>query len=180
MALTAFRKAKLLHVFNTFFDINDSGTIDEKDLDIAIKKVCGARGWEKDDPNYERTRQTLKTLWNVLSSCADVNDDKQVTVEEWYSAWTNEMKGHQWSITFRDLMFLLEDATGDGTIDADEYVALYTALGVPEPVCRQAYERLDKDGEGISKEKFDQLWDDYFTSDDKSMEGNFIFGRTDF
>ncbi|RXG55608.1 hypothetical protein Avbf_17403 [Armadillidium vulgare] len=35
-----------------------------------------------------------------------------VTVEEWYSAWTNEMKGHQWSITFRDLMFLLEDATG--------------------------------------------------------------------
>ncbi|XP_071519635.1 calexcitin-1 [Panulirus ornatus] len=179
--LSTFRRAKLLHVFNTFFDVNASGEIDEKDLDIAIQKVCGARGWGQSDPHYEKTRKTLRTLWTVLTSKADTDHDKQVSVEEWYSAWREDESGREWSHIFRDLMFLLEDASGDGHIDMDEYVALYTALGLPSDQCREAFRRVQKDDTGeVTKEKFNQLWEQYFHSENVDAPGNYIFGKFDF
>ncbi|XP_042884666.1 calexcitin-2-like [Penaeus japonicus] len=179
--LSKFRRAKLLHVFTTFFDVNRSGEIDEKDLDIAIQKVCGARGWSQDDPHYEKTRNTLRTLWTVLTSKADIDQDHQVSVEEWYCAWREDESDREWSHIFRDLMFLLEDASGDGHVDVDEYVALYTALGLKEAQCREAFRRIQKDDTSVvTKDKFDALWEQYFHSEDPNAPGNFIFGKFDF
>ncbi|XP_064085829.1 calexcitin-1-like [Macrobrachium nipponense] len=179
--LSKFRRAKLLHVFNTFFDVNGSGEIDEKDLEIATQKVCGARGWTQEDSHYNKTRNTLRTLWTVLTSRADRDQDSQVSVEEWYSAWQEDESDREWSHRFRDLMFLLEDASGDGHIDVDEYVALYTALGLTESGCREAFRRVQKEDSGaVTKEKFDELWEQYFHSENADAPGNFIFGKFDF
>ncbi|KAK8741398.1 hypothetical protein OTU49_002200 [Cherax quadricarinatus] len=180
--LSAFRRAKLLHVFNTFFDVNGSGEIDEKDLEIAIQKVCGARGWGRHDPHYNKTRDALRKLWDVLTSKADTDHDKQVSVEEWYAAWRlDESAGREWSHIFRDLMFLLEDASGDGHVDVNEYVALYTALGLSDQQCREAFRRVQKDDAGeVTKDKFDELWEQYFHSENVEAPGNYIFGKFDF
>jgi len=177
--LSKFRKAKLLHVFNTFFDINGSGEIDENDLEIAVKRVCEARGWKPADPEYERTQKTLKTVWNVVTAKADTDNDSQVSVEEWYRAWKEDDK--EWSHIFRDLMFLLEDASCDGHIDVDEYIALYKAMGLTEEGSREAFRRFAQaDGGEIRKDRFDELWEEYFTSDNPNAPGNFIFGKSDF
>lgn len=46
---------------------------------VLVQKVCGARGWGESDPNYANTRDTLRTLWSVLTSRADTDHDKQVS-----------------------------------------------------------------------------------------------------
>lgn len=48
-------------------------------LCLLVQKVCGARGWGESDPNYANTRDTLRTLWSVLTSRADTDHDKQVS-----------------------------------------------------------------------------------------------------
>ncbi|KAK4291529.1 hypothetical protein Pmani_035658, partial [Petrolisthes manimaculis] len=144
-------------------------------------KVCGARGWGDSDPNYANTRDTLRTLWSVLTSRADTDNDSEVSVEEWYSAWREDEGEKEWSHIFRDLMFLLEDASGDGHVDCDEYVALYTALGLPKQQCHKAFTLVQKEDAGeVTKEKFDLLWEQYFHSEDPQQPGNFIFGKCDF
>ncbi|XP_069179850.1 calexcitin-2 [Procambarus clarkii] len=78
-------------------------------------------------------------------------------------------------------MFLLEDASGDGHVDMEEYVALYTALGLAAPQCREAFRRVQKDDAGeVTKEKFDELWEQYFHSENHEAPGNYIFGKFDF
>ncbi|KAG7178257.1 calexcitin-2-like [Homarus americanus] len=78
-------------------------------------------------------------------------------------------------------MFLLEDASGDGHVDIDEYVALYTALGLTAAQCREAFRRVQKEDAGeVTKEKFDELWEQYFHSENIDAPGNYIFGKFDF
>nr|XP_053637608.1 calexcitin-1-like [Cherax quadricarinatus] len=221
--LSAFRRAKLLHVFNTFFDVNGSGEIDEKDLEIAIQKVCGARGWGRHDPHYNKTRDALRKLWDVLTSKADTDHDKQVSVEEWYAAWRlDESAGREWSHIFRDLMFLLEDASASQT-DLPAFLSftngsselvkesllehnsqsyrsgwshLHRSMQTTRPADKQAWimenvaaallasansanERVDDAGE-VTKDKFDELWEQYFHSENVEAPGNYIFGKFDF
>ncbi|XP_018020174.1 calexcitin-1-like [Hyalella azteca] len=171
VVLSPFRKSKLLHVFNTFFDVNQSGEIDENDLELAVKSVCGARGWGESDPHYANTQTTLRTIWRVLTSRADKDND---------SKEDSSGEGRQRDKTFRDLMFLLEDSSGDGAIDVAEYTALYVALGIPREECQQAFNKLSKGEKEVTKERFDELWEEYFHSEDRHAPGNFIFGVTEF
>jgi len=178
--LSEFRKAKFLHVFNTFFDVNRSGEIDENDLELAIKTVCEARGWAPSSTHYSKTRDTLRAIWDILTSKADKNNDAKVTVDEWNCMWKEGQMDQHWICTFRDLMFLLEDTSGDNAIDCTEFCVLYTALGVPEDHCREAFQRLSQGKPEISVEDFHTLWDEYFNSDNPEAPGNFIFGVTTF
>jgi len=180
MALSEFRKAKLLHVFNTFFDVNRSGEIDETDLELAIKTVCAARGWQASSSRYATTETALKDIWGVLTSLADKDNDCKVTVDEWNSMWAEGAADRAWVATFRDLLFSLEDISGNASIDSGEYCRLYMCLGVPESQCKAAFAKLSGDQSEVSKEDFCKLWDQYFTSEDPEARGNFIFGRTSF
>ncbi|KAF2345589.1 EF-hand domain pair, partial [Trinorchestia longiramus] len=106
--------------------------------------VCGARGWAETDAHYAKTQTTLRALWRALTSKADKDNDSKVTVEEWNAMWSDDERDRSWSRTFRDLMFLLEDSSGDEAIDVEEYTALYVALGIPREESQQAFARLSK------------------------------------
>ncbi|GBP51100.1 hypothetical protein EVAR_31824_1 [Eumeta japonica] len=77
MPVSEFRRKKLLYVFNVFFDVNQSGTIERKDFELAIEKICSQRGWKPGDPKHSETHETMIKIWDGLRKGADSNKDGQ-------------------------------------------------------------------------------------------------------
>lgn len=183
MPLSEFRKKKLLFVFNAFFDVNHSGGIDKKDFDLAIQRICDARRWPADDPKAQRTKETLLKIWDGLQQRADQDQDGQISRDEWYSMWEEYAKdpahASEWQQTYMTFMFDLQDSSGDGSVDETEFANVCRCQGVPEAEARDAFKKLGV-GQEITRDKFNDLWKQYFSSDDPSAPGNFLFGKTSF
>lgn len=100
-----------------------------------------------------------------------------------------------------NFMFDLEDASTDGTIDAQEFAIVCSSYGLDTKECEEAFAKMSKvsltNAKSISKyleinqsstqgaievtrDEFAILWREYFSSDEPSAAGNFIFGKTSF
>jgi len=182
MSISEFRKKKLLHVFNVFFDENNSGTIDEKDFDIAVVKITKLRNWAADGPEVAHIRQTLTQVWESLKEGADQDHDGVISIEEWCGMWANgDMSNQLWQQQYLDFFFELEDTSGDGTIDLEEFVKLFANYGISKDECSEAFNRLSKNNAvEVTKPEFAKLWHEYFTSDNPDAPGNCIFGKSKF
>ncbi|XP_076644755.1 sarcoplasmic calcium-binding protein 2 [Halictus rubicundus] len=183
MPLSEFRKKKLLYIFNTFFDCNQSGAIDKKDLDLAVQRISECRGWTPDNPKVQSTRDNLLKMWDGLRQGADSDQDGQISRDEWYSLWeeyaNDSANPSEWQETYMALMFQLFDVSGDKSIDENEFCNVCRYHGIAEPEAREAFKKLGV-GQEITWEKFTNLWKQYFSSDEPTTPGNFIFGKTSF
>ncbi|KAG8331543.1 Non-specific lipid-transfer protein [Homalodisca vitripennis] len=108
-----------------------------------------------------------------------------VTNEEWCKMWEEYSRNPNsvldWQLQFRDFMFDLEDTSGDGAIDEEEFAMICSSYNVPEQNARDAFRKFSRNGTlEITREKFGELWVEYFASEDPSAPGNFIFGVTKF
>lgn len=178
--VSEFRRKKLMHVFNVIFDFNHSGTIEEKDFELAIEKICRTRDWEDSNPKAKETRDTLFMIWDSLKKRADADKDNAVSAEEWCNMWSADGNS-DWQQRYMDFMFNLEDTSGDGEIDEEEFVKVYKNFNMPEDEARDAFLKFSKNNSvKVTKDVFAQLWKEYFTSEDPSALGNFIFGKTNF
>lgn len=100
-------------------------------------------------------------------------------------------------------MFDLEDASTDGTIDAQEFAIVCSSYGLDTKECEEAFGKMSKvciaclppvirvkyyrkrymfkkGAVEVNRDEFAILWREYFSSDDPSAAGNFIFGKTSF
>lgn len=105
-------------------------------------------------------------------------------------------------------MFDLEDASTDGTIDAQEFAIVCSSYGLDTKECEEAFAKMSKVSltnagsinkylahhhnlyssrssatQGaieVTRDEFAILWREYFSSDEPSAAGNFIFGKTSF
>lgn len=182
MSISEFRKKKLLHVFSVFFDVNHSGTIEEKDFELAIEKTCRMRGWDESHPKHRETHDTLMMVWESLRCKADTDNDETVTTDEWYHMWSSEANdASDWQNKYMDFMFDLEDTSGDGAIDENEFATVYTCYGIGEDECKQAFRLFSQNNAvTVTRDVFRKLWREYFSSDDPKAPGNYIFGKTNF
>ncbi|XP_041968169.1 calexcitin-2 [Aricia agestis] len=184
MSISEFRRKKLLYVFNVFFDVNQSGTIERKDFELAIEKICSLRGWKPGDPKHTETHEVMIKVWEGLRKRADSNKDGQVSVEEWVSMWNeyaqNPSAALNWQQQYCQFMFQLEDASADGAIDSDEFTTVCSSYGIDPQECKVAFAKMAKGKASVSWEEFQDLWKEYFSTEDPSAPGNFIFGRTSF
>ncbi|XP_075976114.1 sarcoplasmic calcium-binding protein 2 [Anticarsia gemmatalis] len=184
MSVSEFRRKKLLYVFNVFFDVNQSGTIERKDFELAIEKICHLRGWKPGDPKNTETHEIMIKIWDGLRKRADSNKDGQVSVEEWVSMWNdyaqNPSAALKWQQLYAQFMFQLEDASADGTIDSDEFTTVCSSYGIDPQECKVAFTKMAKGKSSVSWEEFQELWKEYFSTEDPNAPGNFIFGRTSF
>jgi len=184
MPISDFRKKKLLYVFNVFFDVNQSGTIEKKDFELAIEKICSLRGWSQGNAKHTETYDTMIKIWDGLRQRADANKDGQVSVDEWCSMWNEYAlspdKALEWQQRYMNFMFDLEDASNDGSIDVDEFTTVCSCYGLQPGECKTAFSKMSKGKETVSREEFKELWKQFFSSEDPSTPGNFIFGKTNF
>ncbi|XP_021936109.1 calexcitin-2 [Zootermopsis nevadensis] len=180
--MSDFRRKKLLHVFNVFFDVNHSGTIEKKDFELAIERIRKTRGWKESDPKYSETKDILLKVWDGLQQKADANKDGQVSHEEWVSMWNdyakNPEKALEWQNRYMNFMFDLEDSSGDGSIDEEEFKSLCVSYGLNPQDSAEAYNKFTSNKTvDITREVFAGLWKQFFASEDPNAPGNYIFGK---
>lgn len=184
MSISEFRKKKLLYVFNVFFDVNQSGEIDRKDFEMAVEKICELRGWPVGNSRNTETHESMFKIWEGLRAKADKDNDGQVSVEEWCKMWDEYARDPDsvldWQLRYMNFMFDLEDASNDGSIDAEEFSIVCSSYGLDQQECREAFGKMAQGTEEVDRDQFAKLWREYFSSDDPASPGNFIFGKTSF
>lgn len=174
------RKAKLNYVFDTYFDINKDGSIEQNDFELAIENIAKCRGYNKGGPRYTDTEQSFLKIWDNLRAKADTNKDNKVSREEWIALWSDNAS-EEWKTLYRDFMFRLQDANADGTIDSEEFVIVTSTFGIPEAEAKKSYLTISKNAtQEITPAVYEQLWKEFFTSDDANALGNSIFGKNTF
>ncbi|MCX4717923.1 EF-hand domain-containing protein [Streptomyces virginiae] len=72
----------------------------------------------------------------------------------------------------------LTDVDDDGLIGLDEYLLLSQAIGgVPAQQMKEAFHRLDRDGNGtLDPAEIDAAVVEFFSSDDPNAPGNWLYG----
>lgn len=185
MPISDFRKKKLMYVFKVFIDVNGSGTIDKKDFDLAIEKICKMRGWQDGNPKIAATREILLKVWEGLKTRADQDHDGQVSQDEWCTMWDEFARqpesALEWQNSYMNFMFDLEDESGDGCIDEDEFTAVCMSYGIGPDEAKIAFSKFSQNGTiEVTRNVFANYWQEFFASEDPNAPGNFIFGKTTF
>lgn len=179
-----FRKKKLLHVFHTFFDTNKSGSIDKNDFDLAIEKVANLRGASSGDAKFKEIQESMLKIWEGLQKRGDADNDGQVSVDEWISMCDEYAKNPkapvEWQSLYMKFIFQLEDASSDGSIDSSEFASVYVSFGLNKDEAVAAFQKMSNGKPSVSWNEFQDLWREYFTTEDPNAPGNFIFGKTSF
>ncbi|WAR12811.1 CEX2-like protein [Mya arenaria] len=107
--------------------------------------------------------------------------DAKITLEEWLRMWRDCLKDIEagefpaWQKKYMDLMFDVNDMSGDELIDMEEYKTFLTQFGVSQDECSVAFSKISG-GSDITREQFASLWRGYLTSNDKEAAANFLFG----
>lgn len=175
-----FRKKKLLHVFNAFFDSDKSGTVNKKDFEETVQNLTKLRGYKPGDAKYKEVEDIVMKIWEGLQSKADANNDGEVSKEEWIEMWDqyaqNPANAADWQSLYCKFIFQLEDASNDGAIDEEEFSSVYSSFGLDKQESIEAFHRMAKGKKEVNFEEFQELWKEYFVSEDQDAPGNFIFG----
>lgn len=179
--LSEFRKKKILHVFNTLFDSDKSGSIDKNDLEDIANKIAKVRGFQPGDAKFKEIQDTLQTIWGLMQR-GDVNNDGEVSAKEWIDMCDEYTKkpDSPWQNACMKFIFDIEDSSKDGSIDAGEFSTIFATFGLSKEEAVQAFNKLSKGKSNVTWGEFQELWKEYFTSDDPNAAGNFIFGKTSF
>jgi len=174
------RKNKLNYVFDTFFDVNKDGSIEKNDFEEAIDNIARIRGYNKDDANYKEVQERFLSIWEKLRVFADTNKDNKVSREEWLTMWSEPLND-EWKKLYMEFMFRLQDTSGDGSIDVEEFTNVCQTFGIPIEESKKAFAKISNDGKTeIDIKAYETLWKEYFSSDDVAAAGNSIFGKVTF
>lgn len=60
----------------------------------------------------------------------------------WDEYSKNPENALEWQTQYLRFMFDLEDASGDGSIDAEEFTSVCSCYGLEPPECREAFEKM--------------------------------------
>ncbi|OQV19692.1 putative Calexcitin-1 [Hypsibius exemplaris] len=172
------------HLFHTFFDANQNGTIDKKDFDMALEKTAKNRSLSAGDAKHKEVQESLSYVWEHLKKVADRDNDGTVSTEEWLKMWDEAISAKQnppWVDRYQSFLFEAEDVTGDGKVDEQEYTTAYTSYGVAADECKNAFKKLTNGGpDTISKDVFEKRFQEFVTSNDPNAAGNYLFGKASF
>lgn len=180
-SLTPFQEKKILRVFSMLYDSNNDGVIEKQDFDILLAKICDILEWSHGSEKYVSAKDTLDTVWTGLMEYADTNKDAKVTKDEWLKMWGDCLYDIQngrfpdWQKRYMDLMFDVNDKSGDDYIDQEEYTTFMSQFGMSDSDCERSF-KLVSGGNNISRDEFSTLWKDYLSSNDESASANYLFG----
>merc|ERR1712071_550888 len=114
MAMSDFRRKKLLYVFSTFFDVDNSGGIDDKEFTAAAERLCRVHGWTVNEGKGAAVLKSLLDIWGAIHQ-GDPDGDDQVDKDEWCNLFKNGCT-EPWQQKYKDLIFDLHDTSGDGSV----------------------------------------------------------------
>jgi Ca2+-binding EF-hand superfamily protein len=197
--LTELKKRKLKKLFD-LYDVDGSGFITEADYEKMAHSQAEVMGYQPGSLQYNIICSQFKTLWKDLQKEIDINNDGEITLEEFLqykdkqlnakegyrplwleksgteTAQSYEQSGEDAIIKLTNLIFERLDADGSGKISRKEYKQGFV-VQQDESLSEEIFSKLDINGDGsLSKEEVLQHVRDFFYSDDPEAPGNWLLG----
>ncbi|NET03476.1 MAG: hypothetical protein F6K16_01800 [Symploca sp. SIO2B6] len=179
--LSQLQKQKLPRLFAKY-DADKNGFIEQADFERFLKTYSQFRGWTPDSPEYNSFQSKLTSRWNSMQKYADTNRDDKISLDEWLvyiDNVLNDQEAYEAQLHgIAAFAFSVFDINGDNQLSLEEYRQFYKAGGLGENEANEIFRRLNlSDDDSISKEKYLELIDQFFRSEDPEAPGNFLFGK---
>lgn len=133
-----------------------------------------------DTDNAAAMRKAFDKWWELLlpsGAAADARIGQQEFVDVMRSNVTSPGNLQEAVLDIADALMRALDTSGDGVLSKDEYLRIYTHLGIDAAHCGDAFRRLDRDGDGaISYDEWRTALTEFYLSDDASAPGNWLLG----
>ncbi|RMI47273.1 calcium-binding protein [Actinomadura harenae] len=176
---TPVKNQKFNMLFN-WFDQGGDGLLTHDDFQ-AMGELFADLDTSDDHANASAMRDAFEKWWQVLLAYGDTDGDGRITRPEFLTLMlanvTSPEHFGEAVLAIADALMRALDTNGDGVLSHDEYVRMYSELGVPPKHSRDAFRRLDRDGSGsISHEEFRTAITEFYLSEDMDAPGNWLIG----
>ncbi|MFB8790060.1 MAG: EF-hand domain-containing protein [Potamolinea sp.] len=197
--LTELQKRKLKKLFD-LYDVDGSGFITEADYEKMAQSQAKVMDYQSGSLQYNIIRSQFQTLWKDLQKEIDINNDGEITLEEFLeykdkqlnsqqgyrplwleqsgteTSQSYERSGEDAIIKLTNLIFERLDTDGSGEISREEYKQGFV-VQQDESLSEEIWDKLDINGDGnLSKEEVLQHVHDFFYSNDPEAPGNWLLG----
>lgn len=182
--LTDLQKKKLGRLFSVL-DADHNGQLERSDYAAVVSNLARIHRWESGSKEYSAVETLYLTIWGNLKALADVNNDGQVSLEEFLEfhaqMLTTPELYDQITVGTVDLLFEAFDRNQDGHISRDDFGDFFDAYGIrDQAMTDEAFQKVDVSGRGrISKEETLERVKEFYFSDDPAAAGNWLFGQYD-
>ncbi|QLH25640.1 calcium-binding protein [Streptomyces sp. Rer75] len=159
-------------------DANGDGVIAEDDFELMGGRVLAAVDEERTAAKGKEYADALMTYWRALRETADADGDGRIDKGEFRQAL------HQVSDHFEMLIgplyragFHLADRDDDGLVGREDFVAVISAVGVPEAEAGAAFDRLAEHGGQLTKDQLMTAASQYYRDEDPANSAShLLFG----
>ena len=180
--LSDLQKKKLGRLFKVL-DTDHNGVLERNDYTTVVSNLARTNGWQPGSEEYSAVETLYMTIWGNLKALADVNNDGQVSFQEFVDFHdqmlsTPEMYD-QITVGTVDLLFEAFDRNRDGQFSRDDFRDFFTGYGITDQAAAdEAFQKMDKSGGGkVSKEEALERVKEFYFSTDPAAAGNWLFGR---
>lgn len=177
------QRRKAAYYFD-LIDEDDNGLIEPADFRLRAERLAEAFD-VTDDVERERLRQRVMEWWEHLSTLADINDDEQITREEWRQYWRRFNVAVTMGNTPQSIenlqraarkTFRAVDHTDSGQISEEEFSAWLEAWDIDEG--EPVFQRLDRDEKGfLTEADLAEATTEFYLSNDPTAPGNVLYGE---
>ncbi|MFE2110990.1 EF-hand domain-containing protein [Kitasatospora sp. NPDC059463] len=173
------RNQKFTMLFD-WFDQGGDGMLTQDDL-RAMGELFAALAAEDDQENASAMREAFGEWWRVLLAHGDADGDGRIDRAEFLAVMEANVTAPEHFekavLAIADALMRALDTNRDGVLSKDEYVRMYSDLGIPPEHSGDAFRRLDRNGDGsISHEEFRTAITEFYLSADENAPGNWLIG----
>jgi Ca2+-binding EF-hand superfamily protein len=131
---------------------------------------------EDDHANAAGIRNAFEEWWQLLVKHGDTDNDGKLSREEFITIMGANVTAPEHFeravLAIIDSLMKALDTNDNKVLSRDEYVRMYAALGIPPEHAGEAFQKLDRDGDGvISHEEFRMAISEFYLSPDPNAPG---------
>ncbi|MFK7952492.1 MAG: EF-hand domain-containing protein [Ekhidna sp.] len=183
---TDFQRKKLAYFFK-ILDLNSNGILQLNDFSEMAEKVRIQMNYEDNSREHKKIVDKSVKLFHTLQNDISPKEYQEISEDEWASFFVRELveSGDEDQVDdYKELifnfMFDFFDQNKDGFISKSEYADFYTIFGIDTQYLDKAFSQLDATQDGrLSRYEMMSAIEDFLTSDDTTLKGNWIFGNWD-
>jgi Ca2+-binding EF-hand superfamily protein len=159
---------------------NADGVLTEDEFRGVAQHILDGYGASPESTKGKPVMERILGFWARHLEGMDLDDDGRISLDEYRIGLERNIWGNNGVeavvVAFWRAILDLADESGDGALDASEFVRVMAAFGVSQDDARYTFGGIDGDGKVTAAEWLEALRQ-FWTSTDPAAPGNTLFGR---
>jgi Ca2+-binding EF-hand superfamily protein len=173
-------KNQKFHIIFDWFDQGKDGYLDGEDFQQMAALFSSLPSGERPE-NQQALQDAFAKWWQVIVDSGDTDADGRIGRDEFITVMKTSVTApanfETAVLAIADAFMRIVDTGGDGSLSFDDYVRMYTGLGIDPRHSSEAFKRLDRDGDNmLGYDEFRTAITEFYLSEDPDAPGNWLLG----